>query len=238
MPVHAIGLASFPGSPCFTTDRKLGGAWEQGDCVISLVAHNIPDGWAFCHLQYLNTADDEKLGRAPGASLRNWATVGASWSHVTTPYSAGERRGLVWLWLGLVYMYATKLTSFQLPCHTHPLMRNRLLLSEVNWFDLRVLGGRYLPSPSPGPHWLCARGKAGKVQRRFHARIRCHCLHLIPHLSSACFSMFKCPASKQAFLFEAQQISCFILIGAHPSLLQYWHYCAVHGLIWLVSFTT
>ena len=27
--------------------------------------------------------------------------------------------------------------------------------------------------------------------------------------------MFKCPASKQAFLFKAQQISCFILFGAH-----------------------
>ena len=26
---------------------------------------------------------------------------------------------------------------------------------------------------------------------------------------------FKCPASKQAFLFKAQQISCFILFGAH-----------------------
>ena len=28
---------------------------------------------------------------------------------------------------------------------------------------------------------------------------------------------FKCPASKQAFLFKAQQISCFILFGAHFS---------------------
>ena len=48
--------------------------------------------------------------------------------------------------------------------------------------------------------------------------------------------MFKCPASKQAFLFEAQQISCFILIDAHPSLLQYCAWFRMAGFFYYVTY--
>ena len=106
----------------------------------------------FCHLQHFNTSSDENLGEAPRSKPGNEGMFGPGLFHVSISHFVREERGLIWVWLGLACMYATKLFRLQQPFHAHPFMRNRLLLAEANRLDLRVLGGHYLPPSPPWPH--------------------------------------------------------------------------------------